>query len=115
MVLLCRLQKNRRRLCTLSWRVVPRADTITLRGESTPFSSCGGRYHQRRGSDYFSRGARFATNPYLGNSTDQTPLLRTLNVRGTIPVDLNSILCKFISFALLPWIGGNEREWCTMK
>lgn len=46
------------------------------------------------GHDYT---ARFATNPYLGNITDQNPLLRTLNVRATIPVDLNSILYKYRS------------------
>ncbi|KAF8319627.1 trehalase-domain-containing protein [Clavulina sp. PMI_390] len=44
------------------------------------------------GHDYT---ARFSSNPYVGgNSSDQYPILRTLQVRETIPVDLNSILCK---------------------
>jgi hypothetical protein len=40
----------------LSWRVVPRADTITRHGESTFFSSRDGRNHQRRVSDDSSWG-----------------------------------------------------------
>jgi alpha,alpha-trehalase len=43
------------------------------------------------GWDYSSR---WAKNPYLGNLTDQTPILRTLNVRNTTAVDLNAILYK---------------------
>lgn len=43
------------------------------------------------GWDYSTRWTKdpFAT---VGNTTNQEPLLRGLNVRGTIPVDLNSIL-----------------------
>lgn len=43
------------------------------------------------GWDYSSRWTR---NPYAGNATDQNPVLRTLNVRNTTAVDLNSILYK---------------------
>jgi len=32
--------------------------------------------------------------PVGGNLTNNTPGLRTLNIRSTIPVDLNAILCK---------------------
>ncbi|KAF8319629.1 glycoside hydrolase family 37 protein [Clavulina sp. PMI_390] len=40
--------------------------------------------------------ARFSSNPYVGgNSSNQYPILRTLQVRETIPVDLNSILYKY--------------------
>lgn len=44
------------------------------------------------GWDYSSR---FTKDPLatLANTTDQEPLMRGLNVRATIPVDLNSILC----------------------
>lgn len=46
------------------------------------------------GWDYSTRWTKdpFAT---LGDKTNQQPLLRGLNVRGTIPVDLNSILCEY--------------------
>lgn len=43
------------------------------------------------GWDYSSR---WAKNPHLGNMTNQTPILRTLNVRNTTAVDLNAILYK---------------------
>ncbi|KIM20124.1 glycoside hydrolase family 37 protein [Serendipita vermifera MAFF 305830] len=43
------------------------------------------------GWDYSSR---WAKNPHLGDATNQTPLLRTLNVRNTTAVDLNAILYK---------------------
>jgi len=43
------------------------------------------------GWDYSSR---WAMNPHVGNLTDQNPILRTLNVRNTTAVDLNSILYK---------------------
>ena len=45
------------------------------------------------GWDYSSR---WEINPFPagGNLTNNTPGLRTLNVRSTIPVDLNAILCK---------------------
>lgn len=46
------------------------------------------------GWDYSSRWTKepFAT---IGNTTNQEPLLRGLNVKGLVPVDLNSILCKY--------------------
>ena len=44
------------------------------------------------GWDYSTR---WVKDPYAGNATNTTPKLRTLNVRNTIPVDLNSILCEF--------------------
>lgn len=40
---------------------------------------------------------RFLKDPLAGNSLDRLPALRTLNVRNTIPVDLNSILCMYHS------------------
>ncbi|KZV96509.1 glycoside hydrolase family 37 protein [Exidia glandulosa HHB12029] len=43
------------------------------------------------GWDYSSRWMR---QPFLGNASFSFPALRTLNVRETIPVDLNSILYK---------------------
>lgn len=43
------------------------------------------------GWDYSSR---WTKQPHAGNLTDQTPALRTLNVRNTIAVDLNAILCE---------------------
>jgi alpha,alpha-trehalase len=43
------------------------------------------------GWDYSSR---WAKNPHLGNITNQTPILRTLNVRNTTAIDLNAILYK---------------------
>jgi len=46
------------------------------------------------GWDYTSR---WLTDPLAGNSTDQLSKLRTLNIRNTIPVDLNSILCMYRS------------------
>ena len=47
------------------------------------------------GWDYSSR---WLKDPLAGaNLTDQLPKLRTLNVRNTIPVDLNSILCMYRS------------------
>ncbi|KAG8696084.1 hypothetical protein FRC09_008739 [Ceratobasidium sp. 395] len=36
--------------------------------------------------------ARWARDPSAGNTTDNLPLLRTLNLRALVPVDLNSIL-----------------------
>ena len=46
------------------------------------------------GWDYSSR---WEKNPFPagGNLTNNTPGLRTLNVRSTIPVDLNAILCRW--------------------
>ncbi|KAF8334741.1 Six-hairpin glycosidase-like protein [Cantharellus anzutake] len=44
------------------------------------------------GHDYSSR---WIQQPLLGNTTNTTPALRTLNVRKTIPVDLNSALYKY--------------------
>ena len=44
------------------------------------------------GWDYSSR---WLKEPLAGNLTDQLPKLRTLDVRNTIPVDLNSILCMY--------------------
>jgi neutral trehalase len=47
------------------------------------------------GWDYSSR---WLKEPFAGlDLTDQLPKLRTLNVRNTIPVDLNSILCMYHS------------------
>ncbi|CAL1713673.1 unnamed protein product [Somion occarium] len=43
------------------------------------------------GWDYSSR---WEKNPFAGGSNDTNPGLRTLNIRGTLPVDLNSILYK---------------------
>lgn len=36
---------------------------------------------------------RWLKQPLAGNSSDQLSKLRTLNIRNTIPVDLNAILC----------------------
>jgi alpha,alpha-trehalase len=44
------------------------------------------------GWDYSSR---WLKTPYAGNTTDTNPKLRSLNVRSTIPVDLNSILYNY--------------------
>jgi alpha,alpha-trehalase len=51
------------------------------------------------GWDYSSR---WEKNPFPvgGNLTNNTPGLRTLNVRSTIPCDLNAILCKAIEVSL---------------
>ena len=45
------------------------------------------------GWDYSSRWERIPFPPG-GNLTNNTPGLRTLNIRSTIPVDLNAILCR---------------------
>ena len=42
------------------------------------------------GWDYTTR---FAADVNAGGSNNTNPLLRTYNIRKTIPVDLNSILC----------------------
>ncbi|KZT57237.1 glycoside hydrolase family 37 protein, partial [Calocera cornea HHB12733] len=43
------------------------------------------------GWDYSSR---WCKQPFLGNISDNDPALRTLNVRGVVPVDLNSMLAN---------------------
>lgn len=48
------------------------------------------------GWDYSSR---WVKQPFLGNLTFNLPALRTLNVRNTTPVDLNSMLCGYIPFS----------------
>jgi len=45
------------------------------------------------GWDYSSRWERIPF-PAGGNLTNTNPGLRTLNIRSTIPVDLNAILCR---------------------
>ena len=45
------------------------------------------------GWDFSSRWEKVPFPPG-GNLTNTTPGLRTLNIRSTIPVDLNAILCK---------------------
>ena len=47
------------------------------------------------GWDYSSR---FLKEPLAGGSNNTNPALRSLNIRSTIPVDLNSILCTSFLF-----------------
>ena len=39
---------------------------------------------------------RFFKQPFAGGTNNTNPGLRTLNVRGTIPICLNSILCESV-------------------
>lgn len=83
-------QMRRRQPCMPSWRVVRSPVGVhhhAYHGWLINMRFCG------TGWDYSSRWMR---NPNLGNATFTLPQLRTLNVRNTTPVDLNSILCMCV-------------------
>lgn len=42
---------------------------------------------------------RFASQPTAGGTNDTNPVLRSLNIKGTVPICLNSILCELLSNA----------------
>jgi len=44
---------------------------------------------------------RFASQPFAGGTNNTNPILRTLAIRETIPICLNSILCRFTSLKIL--------------
>lgn len=82
-------RKARSRRFTPSLRVVPRVAGTFRHGASSPPMS---------NMDSLAHGLytiRWVKNAYAGNATNTMPILRTLNVRNTIPVDLNSILCMY--------------------
>ena len=46
--------------------------------------------------------ARWLMNPLAGGTNNTNPGLRTLNVKNTIPICLNSILCEYFPPSLEP-------------
>lgn len=41
---------------------------------------------------------RFASQPFAGGTNNTNPVLRSLNIKNTVPICLNSILCAFCHF-----------------
>ena len=72
-------------LCTPNWLLVLNLVRTAIEATRTysEFVSIGWDYT-----------VRFSAQPFSGNSTDTNPILISLDIRQTIPICLNSILCR---------------------